>query len=77
MKSEYSESGKSINYGGRISISTTKGQKYFNTELTIAYNQNLLYEGIDQTKRFTASPTPYKFSIENVGGEINIKELSL
>ena len=84
-RSIFSEPGVEISIG-RINIITTEGKKEHSVVLSLAYNQNLTYNGDDSlVGRFSAVSIPYKFAIENRGfqetGEgttiwIDIKETS-
>jgi len=61
---------------GRIDILSTEGQKESSVSLTISYiSLDLTFEGDNEKERkFTPASVPYRFSIENKGGEIDITE---
>jgi type II secretory pathway pseudopilin PulG len=65
----YSEPGITIKRGP-VSILTEKRQKDSAVYLTLNYsskNYNLLYNGAETNKRFTAASTPYKITVANNG----------
>ncbi len=63
---EYSESGVSVPLG-RLNVTTTSGEPW-KVELKMSYDMDLRFEGSSfGVKRISVSPTPYKFTIENVG----------
>jgi len=75
----YSEPGIKINKG-RVEILSEEKTVY----LTLKYDEiNITYNGGDELKEFSASSTPYKFTVENLGmpptadkNVINIEEIS-
>lgn len=77
LNKPYSEPGIEINRGP-VNILTEQGQKESTVYLTMNYsskNYNLLYDGVEQNKKFSAASTPYKITITNNGtnsGEINL-----
>ena len=65
---EYSQEGESISIG-KIMVLTKKLGSSNKITLTSNYdNYNLTYDGKEESKTITHSPTPYKLSIENKGG---------
>lgn len=64
----YSEPGIKIPVG-RIIVQTIEGKKSNSVNLTLQYSNviNLTFNGKTETKKFTASSVPYRFSIENKG----------
>ena len=64
---EYSQQGEDIAIGNIIARTEKSGSLNIIT-LTSNYNQyDLTYNGKDELKEISHSPTPYKFSIENKG----------
>jgi type II secretory pathway pseudopilin PulG len=75
LSKPYSEPGIEIPVG-RVNVETTEGRKTSSVNLTLEYfGVNLVYDDVEQNKKFTPSSTPYRFSIEN-NGAINIKQIS-
>jgi len=78
----YSEPSVASNVG-RISVLTEEGSIGHRVTLTINYDFDLKVNGVDEEKKFTAAPVPYRFSVSHggfsVGSEtreiINIVEL--
>jgi type II secretory pathway pseudopilin PulG len=65
---EYSESGVPIPIG-RLNVTTVPGAPW-KVELKLSYSVDLKFDGDNvAVKRLDASPTPYKFVIENMGKE--------
>ena len=63
----YSEPGANVT-SGRITIFSEEGQKESSVSLTIEYlDFYLTFDEADEDKKFTAAPTPYRFSVENNG----------
>lgn len=52
---------------GRVKILTQEGQKKNTVKLTIEYQQNITFEGVEDIIIFTPSSVPYKFRFENGG----------
>lgn len=83
LNKPYSEPGIPISRGP-VSILTEKGQKNSLVYLTLNYankHYNLLFDGLEQTKRFTAASVPYKITVTNNGTNsdsiiLNIEDLS-
>lgn len=76
----YSEDQVSIPFG-RVTVISTKGQKYSSVNITLPSGNTLSYAGsASPDKVLTASPTPYTFSIEkkiaNGGVVIDIDTIS-
>lgn len=69
--SKYSQPGQEIEMGSVVKVLTEEKGKTYTITLTLDYcptcsnKYNLVYDG----KAFTKSPTPYKISIKNNGGE--------
>jgi len=74
LSAPYSEPGVEIDIG-RIKVNSTEGQKTSSVSLRVPYNRiNITYNNLNEDRKFTAAPTPYKFFIENKGNWININE---
>ena len=74
LKKPYSEPGVEIDYGA-IKILSTEGQKKSSVTLTLDYGGIAdLYHGGNGEMKFTASATPYSFSIINKEDGIRIVE---
>ena len=66
LKKPYSQPGVEISVG-RIKVLSQTGQKTSTVSLTLKYDINITYAKEDVLKKFDASATPYKFSVENLG----------
>lgn len=79
LSKDYSQPGMNISMG-RVKVRTEEGQKGYGVYLSVRYpNYNFSYgdKRLNTDKMFNPASTPYKFSIENMGGsEININEFS-
>lgn len=84
LKKPYSQPGVDVNVG-RIVLRSEEEQKTSSVSLSLSYGgfTDLRYAGGTETKKFTPSSIPYKFSITNEGDnddnslpEINIEEIS-
>lgn len=76
----YSEPGVNIPIG-RVNVMSIMGQKISSVKLSLTYNANVTYSGLDNDRKFTAASTPYRFYIENKGVLnnkilLNIEEIS-
>jgi len=68
LNEPYSEPGVKIPVG-RIIVETIEGKKSSSVNLTLQYWSiaNLTFDGKEETKKFSSSSIPYRFSIENKG----------
>ena len=68
LRALYSEAGVPIE-NGRVTIISEKKAKTNSVSLILNYRGkiNLTYDGSEEVKKFSASPTPYTFLIENKG----------
>lgn len=68
LNEPYSEPGVKIPVGRIIAV-TTEGKKSSSVNLTLQYwsMANLTFDGKEETKKFSSSSIPYRFSIENKG----------
>jgi len=66
LKKPYSQPGVEIQIG-RIKVFSQTGQKTSSVSLTLKYENDLTYAKSNDIKKLTASATPYKLSIENLG----------
>ena len=68
----YSEEDMPISIG-RLNVTTRRG-KPWEVELKLKYDMNVMYNNEDiGTKRLDIAPTPYKFTVENMGKDNNDK----
>lgn len=76
LTSIYSEDGQVV-YDGEVEMISTSGAKSNSINLTISYPANLpiQYKGKNDYVKINPSSLPYRFSIENTGTSINIKEV--
>lgn len=65
-RSLYSESGVPVPYG-KIIILSEEGKKTHTVRLTLPYTINLTLADGGEVKKFSAAPTPYRFSFRNEG----------
>lgn len=75
LSSVYSQPGQSIQIGN-VRILSTEGKKKSSINISLEYGFNLTYDGKDVITKFSPARIPYKFSIENINGIINIMEAS-
>lgn len=68
----YSEEGIDIQIG-RVWVRSELRQKTNTVYLRTTYRNNLTYNGLDEDRKLTSAPTPYKFFIENKRDRINIE----
>jgi hypothetical protein len=71
----YSQPGIAIN-DGNVKIISEEGKKKQTVNIILNYGFNITYNGQDTTQKFSPAKIPYKFSIENNGDSLDIKEVS-
>lgn len=69
-KYEYSQPGQNVSVGNLIAHNEQRG-KLNEVSLTLNYSgvYNMTYEGVDQKRQMSASATPYKITLSNMGDD--------